>query len=219
MIRFNAQGNLISCADNIQFVSINVLPFKSSSQRSLLLHLYGADSMRANFRELLSGSTIRHCCKKTVHWSQRSCRNSLSLWLWSKRAVRCSSWKGIFKKNEISPFGVDFEICNFVDCFMPKHTLYTLTTIQKVKKHNRTPLNKRTFNKKKPFQFWLYGPYWPWMLVLVSRSADPRLLGALCKTVGGGGWEWMRRICPCFTPSRFALAESARETVSLPRLV
>ncbi len=64
MTRFNAQGNLISCADNIQFVSINVLPFKSSSQRSLLLHLYGADSMRANFRELLSGSTIRHCCKK-----------------------------------------------------------------------------------------------------------------------------------------------------------
>ncbi len=44
VIRFNAQGNLISCADNIQFVSINVLPFKSSSQRSLLLHLYGADS-------------------------------------------------------------------------------------------------------------------------------------------------------------------------------
>ncbi len=25
-------------------------------------------------------------------------------------------------------------------------------------------------------------------------------------------------ICPCFTPSRIALAESARETVSLPRL-
>ncbi len=84
MIRFNAQGNLISCADNIQFVTINVLPFKSSSQRSLLLHLYGADSMRANFRELLSGSMIRHCCKKTVHWSQRSCHNSLSLWLWSR---------------------------------------------------------------------------------------------------------------------------------------
>ncbi len=45
-----------------------------------------------------------------------------------------------FKKNEISPFGVDFEICNFVDRFMPKHTHYTLTKIQKVKKHNRTPL-------------------------------------------------------------------------------
>ncbi len=48
--------------------------------------------------------------------------------------------KGFFK-NEISPFGVDFEICNFVDLFMPKHTHYTLTKIQKVKKHNRTPLN------------------------------------------------------------------------------
>ncbi len=47
--------------------------------------------------------------------------------------------KGFFK-NERSPFGVDFEICNFVDLFMPKHTHYTLTKIQKVKKHNRTPL-------------------------------------------------------------------------------
>ncbi len=28
----------------------------------------------------------------------------------------------------------------------------------------------------------------------------------------------MKRICPCFTPSRIALAESARDTVSLPRL-
>ncbi len=36
---------------------------------------------------------------------------------------------------------------------------------------------------------------------------------------GGGGWEWMRCICPCFTRSRIALAESARETVSRPRLV
>ncbi len=47
-----------------------------------------------------------------------------------------------FVKNEISPFGVDFEICNFVDRFMPKHTHYTLNKIQKVKKHNRTPLSK-----------------------------------------------------------------------------
>ncbi len=45
-----------------------------------------------------------------------------------------------FKKNEISPFEMDFEICNFVDLFMPKHTHYTLTKIQKVKKHNSTPL-------------------------------------------------------------------------------
>ncbi len=58
-------------------------------------------------------------------------------------------------------------------------------------------------------------------------SADPRLLGALRKTVSGGGgglvgwdgWEWMRCICLCLTPSGIALAESARETVSLPRLV
>ncbi len=27
--------------------------------------------------------------------------------------------------------------------------------------------------------------------------------------------EWMKRICPCFTPSRIALMESTRETVSL----
>ncbi len=44
--------------------------------------------------------------------------------------------KGFFK-NKISPFGVDFEICNFVDT---KHTHYTLTKIQEVKRHNRTPL-------------------------------------------------------------------------------
>ncbi len=48
--------------------------------------------------------------------------------------------KGFFFLNEISPFGVEFEICNFVKLFMPKHTHYTLTKIQKVKKHNRTPL-------------------------------------------------------------------------------
>ncbi len=66
------------------------------------------------------------------------------------------------------------------------------------------------------------------------HSADPRLLGALRKTVcvcvwGGGGGvrdgcgdvgmkEWLKRTCPCFTPSRIALKESARETVSLLRL-
>ncbi len=37
---------------------------------------------------------------------------------------------------------------------------------------------------------------------------------------GGGGRgvedeEWMKRICPCFTPSRIALAEGAREALSL----
>ncbi len=60
-------------------------------------------------------------------------------------------------------------------------------------------------------------------------SADPRLLGALRKTVspaggvwgGGGVWlgwgveKWMKRICPRFTPSQIALAEGARDTVSL----
>ncbi len=35
----------------------------------------------------------------------------------------------------------------------------------------------------------------------------------LCRRPGGGGW--MKRICPCSTPSRIALAEGARETVSL----
>ncbi len=58
-------------------------------------------------------------------------------------------------------------------------------------------------------------------LFIVANRADPRLLGALRKTVspaGGvlGGVEgWMKRICPCYTPSRIALAEGARETVSL----
>ncbi len=35
---------------------------------------------------------------------------------------------------------------------------------------------------------------------------------------GGGGWgveEWMKHICPCFSLSRIALAEGAREAVSL----
>ncbi len=47
------------------------------------------------------------------------------------------------KKKEISPFGVDFEICNFVDGFKPKHAHYTLTKIKKVKKHNMTPLTPK----------------------------------------------------------------------------
>ncbi len=39
----------------------------------------------------------------------------------------------------------------------------------------------------------------------------------LCRWRGvrvGGVKEWMKRICPCFTQSRIALTESARETVS-----
>ncbi len=38
----------------------------------------------------------------------------------------------------MSPFGVNFEICNFVDIFYAQ--TYTLTKIQKAKKHNSTPL-------------------------------------------------------------------------------
>ncbi len=30
--------------------------------------------------------------------------------------------------------------------------------------------------------------------------------------------EWMKRVCPCFSPSRIALTESAREKVSLSQL-
>ncbi len=44
------------------------------------------------------------------------------------------SLKRDFILNEISPFWVDFQICNFVDCFITKHTHYTLTKIKKVKK-------------------------------------------------------------------------------------
>ncbi len=41
----------------------------------------------------------------------------------------------------------------------------------------------------------------------------------LCRPGGGGGGGlWMKHICPCFTLSRITLAESARQTVSLPRL-
>ncbi len=48
----------------------------------------------------------------------------------------------------------------------------------------------------------------------VVCRADLRLLGAIRKTVSPGGItnERMKRICPCFTPPRIALAESARET-------
>ncbi len=48
----------------------------------------------------------------------------------------------------------------------------------------------------------------------VVCRADLRLLGAIRKTVSPSGItnERMKRICPCFTPPRIALAESARET-------
>ncbi len=57
--------------------------------------------------------------------------------------------------------------------------------------------------------------------IFTTASADPRLLGALRKTVspGGGMKELMKRIFPRFTPSRITLMESTRETVSLSRFV
>ncbi len=39
--------------------------------------------------------------------------------------------KGFYFFHEISSFGVDFEICNFVDRFITKHTQYTLIKIHK----------------------------------------------------------------------------------------
>ncbi len=62
--------------------------------------------------------------------------------------------------------------------------------------------------------------------VIVLQSVDPNLVGAPPKTVslaGGEGWghgmkKQMKCICPCFTPSRIAFAESGCETVSLLRL-
>ncbi len=58
--------------------------------------------------------------------------------------------KGCFKTTY--PFGVEFEICNFVDLFMPKHTHYTLTKVQKVITHNRTPLISSQWG---PLTIWL----------------------------------------------------------------
>ncbi len=65
--------------------------------------------------------------------------------------------ENIYFLNKISPFWVDFEICNFVDLFMSKHTNYTLTKIQKVKKHNRTPLKitKCLSMQDNFFPFWI----------------------------------------------------------------
>ncbi len=42
--------------------------------------------------------------------------------------------------------------------------------------------------------------------------------GPYAKLCHLSGYEWMKRICPCFTPSRIRLTESVWETVSLPRL-
>jgi len=41
--------------------------------------------------------------------------------------------------NKVSPFGVDFELCNLADLLF-KQKQYRLTKVEKVKKHNRTPL-------------------------------------------------------------------------------
>ncbi len=54
----------------------------------------------------------------------------------------------------------------------------------------------------------------------IQILADPRLLGALRRTVssgrgeGGFEWLWMKRICLCFFPSRNELTERARETAA-----
>ncbi len=57
------------------------------------------------------------------------------------------------------------------------------------------------------------------MIVYVTNKREPRTYAKLCRRPGGWGGggveEWIKRICPCFTPSRIALAEGARETVSL----
>ncbi len=64
----------------------------------------------------------------------------------------------------------------------------------------------------------------------ILGSAAPSRLGALHKTycvvsrggegnLGFGMKEWRKRIIPCFTPSRIALTDSARETVSLPHFL
>ncbi len=68
-----------------------VLPFKRPSLRSLLLHLYVADSISVNFRELLSGSVIRHCCKKrSIGVKGVVATLSLSLWSNSIELVLCN---------------------------------------------------------------------------------------------------------------------------------
>ncbi len=58
-------------------------------------------------------------------------------------------------------------------------------------------------------------------LMHIIARANPRFLGALymqnCDWVVMN--ELMKHICPCFTPSQITLAESARETLSLPLLV
>ncbi len=63
----------------------------------------------------------------------------------------------------------------------------------------------------------------------ILGSAAPSRLGALYTkhtvlpagggegNLGFGMKEWRKRICPCFTPSRIALTDSSRETVSLPQ--
>ncbi len=80
--------------------------------------------------------------------------------------------------------------------------------------HTHTPISK--MHRKWCVCIYIY-------IYIYTHSADPRLLGALCKTVSGGGGGgvlgWMRHICPCFTLSRIALTESARGAVSVPRLV
>uniref|UniRef100_A0A672T2X9 UAP56-interacting factor n=1 Tax=Sinocyclocheilus grahami TaxID=75366 RepID=A0A672T2X9_SINGR len=85
-----------------------------------------------------------------------------------------------FLKNEISPFGVDFENFNFLDLFLCSNIHYTLTKIKKkVKKHNRTPLNFLLVNPETKLMMFGFAPHRPaqsWSLhpVTPARPSPPR---------------------------------------------
>ncbi len=55
----------------------------------------------------------------------------------------------LFLLKRISAFGVDFELWNLADLFMSKQQHCTLTKVENVKKHNRTPLKFRHGTKMK----------------------------------------------------------------------
>ncbi len=60
----------------------------------------------------------------------------------------------------------------------------------------------------------IHGNNWCSEPVLILGFWGP--YAKLCRRPGGGVVEeWMKRICPCYTPPRIALALGARETVSL----
>ncbi len=81
-------------------------------KRFVLLHLYGAACVCCYFRELLRGSTSRHCCKKKpFHWSEWSCRNSLSIWLWSKSSPRLPDCVHLILVCSAPLYGAPFPSC------------------------------------------------------------------------------------------------------------